>query len=82
MNLTLATFLKNTLELDNSCIEIHPDYSGRGMYDEKTTGLSGNFSVNCIWKLIIKYRKEVETITPLDTIDLRSDEFARGIIVY
>jgi len=82
MNLTLATLLKNALELKSSDIEVHPDYSGRFMHGKKTTAISGKFTANCIWKIIIKHRDEIEEKTPLETIDIRSDSFGLDTIVY
>lgn len=81
MNITLATVLKKELVETDSSVELIA-YSGRHMYGKRTIAITGNISVNCIWKAIIRQRNEVEQFMRLDEIDLRSDQFGVGTVVY
>ncbi|WP_042148337.1 MULTISPECIES: hypothetical protein [unclassified Pseudoalteromonas] len=82
MNLTIANKLKNIMQLNSLEVEIHPSYSARFNYGEKTVGLIGQFTANCIWKIIIDNRDEIEQIMPLEKIDIHSDTFGLDTIVY
>ncbi|TMO64872.1 hypothetical protein [Pseudoalteromonas aurantia] len=81
MNISLATVLKKDLIKTDPSVELFA-YSGRCMYGKRTIALSGNFSVSCIWKLIIKNRNEIEGFIKLEDIDIKHDKFGLGTIVY
>lgn len=82
MNLTLANKLKSIMQLNSAEVEIHSEYSGRFRYGEKTVGLIGKFTANCIWKIILDNRHEIEEIMPIEKIDIQCDSFGLDTIVY
>ncbi|WP_190277843.1 hypothetical protein [Colwellia psychrerythraea] len=52
------------------------------MYSKKTAAVSGDFGIEDVWKLVIKYREEIASHVELDSIDLRWDQFGLGAVVY
>ncbi|WP_042146278.1 MULTISPECIES: hypothetical protein [unclassified Pseudoalteromonas] len=81
MDITIATVVKKDLIETDPSVELIA-YSGRHMYGRRTIAITGNISINCIWKAIIRQREEIEQYIRLDDIDLRSDQFGLGTVVY
>ncbi|KGJ89607.1 hypothetical protein ND2E_3798 [Colwellia psychrerythraea] len=82
MNLEIAKIVTNHFQYKGISVELLLGYSGRGMYSKKTAAVSGDFGIEDVWKLVIKYREEIASHVELDSIDLRWDQFGLGAVVY
>jgi len=82
MNLEIAKIVEKHFQTNDISVELLPSYSGRGMYGNKTVALSGDFGIEDVKKLIMRYRVEISSHAELAANDLRWDQFGLGNVVY
>jgi hypothetical protein len=84
MTRDLADVIKTCLELDECEVVIHEDYSGRGMFGSKTTGLVGEFTLTDVLSSIIAHAELL--VADGESVfcgeELRQDNMGKEYIIY
>jgi hypothetical protein len=81
MTKDLCSFFKNAIEYAGEEAEIQEDYSGRGMYGQKTRGIVFN-SETILMENVLGYIRDTGVKIPADFGHIRTDNMGRDVIWY